>query len=134
MLFNICVRRCAGIISESGYLKMNVIDVFDCCYRAEGNFGGVKRRAVKVKLTADSDAGEISYTASVSFFPYRDPEDFVISGDAYYEKELYRAKGRRSRKREKGFLAELQTVCDGLAEEMGGKIFWDSPLYSPRLG
>ncbi|MBO4321558.1 MAG: hypothetical protein J5919_01055 [Clostridia bacterium] len=113
---------------------MSEIDVFECCYGAKAEFSGVARRAASVKLTATSDAGEISYRASVSFFPHRDDEDFAISYDAYFEKEIYRAKGRRSRKREKGFLAELQTVCDGLAEEAGGKIFWDSPLYSPRLG
>ncbi len=109
-------------------------DVFMRYYSAELNWNGVERRGAAVRLTADSEAGQISYTASVSFFPHLDDEDFSVSYDAYFEKELYRAPGRRSKKREAELLEKLREVIDGLAEGAGGKVFWDRPLGHERRG
>lgn len=111
-----------------------VIDVYEQYFRARAEFSGVPRRAAVVKLTSDSGAGQIRYTVSVNFFPFRDEEDYAVSYDAYFEKEIYSAKGRRSKKREKGFLTELRTQADALAAENGAEILWDEPLRDARLG
>lgn len=109
-----------------------VTDVYEQYFKAECVFNGVPRRAASVKLTADSEAGMIRYLVCVSFFPHTDDEDFAISYDAYAEKELFCAKGRRSKKREKAFLEELREIIDGLAAEMGGRVLWDEPLRDAR--
>ena len=84
-----------------------VIDVYERYYKAECEFNGVKRRAAVVKLTSDSEAGNIRYTVSVSFFPHEDDEDFAVSYDAYSEVVIFDGKGRRSKKREAAFLEAL---------------------------
>lgn len=109
-------------------------DVFMRYYSAELTWNGVERRGAAVRLTADSEAGQISYTASVSFFPHVSDDDFSVSYDAYFEKELYRAPGRRSKKREAALLEKLREVIDGLAEDAGGKVSWDRPLGQERRG
>lgn len=109
-----------------------VIDVYEQYFKAECVFNEVPRRAAVVKLTSDSEAGNIRYTVSVSFFPHADEEDFAVSYDAYAEKEIFSAKGRRSKKREKGFLDAFREHADGLASELGGSIFWDEPLREAR--
>ena len=111
-----------------------VTDVFEQYYRAECVFNEVERRAALVKLTADSEAGNIRYTVSVSFFPHTDEEDFAVSYDAYAEKEVFSGKGRRSKKREAGLLESLRESADAAAAELDGNIFWDEPLREARLG
>ncbi len=111
-----------------------VIDVYEQYFRAEGEFSEVPRRAAIVKLTSDSEAGNIRYTVSVNFFPFRDDEDYAVSYDAYFEKEIYNARGRRSKKREKKFMEALRAEADSLAEENGALIKWDEPLREARLG
>jgi len=110
------------------------VDVFMQYYSAELPRDGVVRRGAAVRLTADSEAGQIVYTASVSFFPHASDDDFSVSYDAYFEKELYRAAGRRSKKRESVFLGNLRSVIDELAEDAGGKVLWDRPLGEARRG
>ncbi|MBQ7534813.1 MAG: hypothetical protein IJT43_04250 [Stomatobaculum sp.] len=110
------------------------IDVYSRYFSAEMTFNGVPRHAAVVKLTSDSDAGQIQYAASVSFFPHNDEEDFAVSFDAYFEKVVYQAAGRRSKKREEELLKDLPAVIDQLAEEAGGKVFWDKPLGEERRG
>ena len=51
-------------------------------------------------LISNSEAGFITYKAAVTFFPHIDDEDYAVSYDAYFEKELFSGKGRRSKKRE----------------------------------
>ena len=109
-----------------------VLDVYEQYFNAECVYNGIPRKAAIVKLTSDSEAGNIRYTVSVNFFPFRDPEDFCVSYDAYSEKDIYNARGRRSKKREKTFMAELHAHADELAEAMGGRIFWDAPLLDAR--
>ncbi|MBE5948069.1 MAG: hypothetical protein E7261_03465 [Lachnospiraceae bacterium] len=107
---------------------MKVIDVYKQYFNAECVYNGVERKGAVVTLTATSDSGIIKYEVGISFFPYRDAEDFAISYDAYASKEIYNAKGRRSKKREAQYLDELKKYADELAKDLGGKIFWDKPI------
>ena len=102
----------------------------------EGNLvaNGVERRAVLVMLIADSEAGRIRYEAAAAFFPHRDEEDYAVSGDAYLAKELYFAKGRRSKKREAALMEDFRREADALAAELGGSIDWAHPLRDARYG
>ena len=113
---------------------MKVIDVYSQYFSGECVYAGVARRAVLVRLTAESDSGHIRYEVGISFFPHRDEEDFAVSYDACGAETVYDAQGRRSRNREKVFLEELRDRADALAEAMEGKIFWDQPLGEARLG
>ena len=110
------------------------INVYSQYFAAEGVFSGVERKGALVLLVSDSEAGNISYKAAVTFFPHRDDEDFAVSYDAYFEKELYRATGRRSRKREAALMGQLRPTVDALAAENGAKVLWDEPLGEPRMG
>ena len=113
---------------------MKVIDVFCCYYAAEGEFNGVPRHGAAVRLTAESDAGNIKYEYSVSFFRHDDASDFGISYDAVFTDTAYSARGRRSAKREKKLLSYLREMIDSLADANGGKVFWDQPLIEERRG
>lgn len=110
------------------------INVYSQYFAAKGTFNGVERRGALVLLISNSEAGSISYRAAVSFFPHRDDEDFAVSYDAYFEKELYRAAGRRSRKRESAFMATLHHVIDTLAAEQDASVDWTRPLGEARRG
>ena len=110
------------------------INVYSQYFEAQGDFNGVERRGALVLLISDSEAGTISYRAAVSFFPHRDAEDFAVSYDAFFEKELYRASGRRSRKREAALLATLHEEIDALATQHDAAVLWDKPLGEPRIG
>lgn len=109
-----------------------VIDVYEQYFRAEAVVNEIPRRACIVKLTSDSEAGNIRYTVSANFFPFRDEEDFAVSYDAYYECEIYNAKGRRSKKREKVFMEDIRQIADTLAAEHGASILWDEPIMEAR--
>lgn len=111
-----------------------VINVYSQYFGADGTFSGVERRGAQVLLISDSEAGHITYKAAVSFFPHRDEEDFAVSYDAYFEKELYRAPGRRSKKREAALMETLQAEIDALAEANNATVFWSNPLNEARLG
>ena len=113
---------------------MKVIDVYSRYYRAEAQAGGVARNGALVRLTAVSENGTVSYEIGASFFPHVTDDDFAVSYDAQVSRVIYSAPGRRSSKREKVFLEELQEGIDGLAGEKGWKIFWDCPLGPARNG
>ena len=113
---------------------MKVIDVYEQYFKADCMFNTVQRNGAVVKLTATSDAGQIKYSVSVSFFPHEDAEDFRISYDAYEETTIYEAKGRRSKKREKEYLPNIREYADECAAKLGGTIDWDSPLIEARMG
>ncbi len=113
---------------------MKVIDVYEQYFAGDCVYNEVPRHAACVKLTATSDAGEVFYEVSVSFFPHNDPEDFAISYDACAAREIYRAKGRRSRKREAEFLETFRAEADAVAAELGGAVRWDEPLIEARRG
>ena len=111
-----------------------VINVYSQYFEAAASFSGVERSGALVLLISDSEAGTISYRAAVSFFPHRDEEDFAVSYDAYFEKVLFSAAGRRSRKREAALLASLREEVDALASAQDAEVFWTRPLSDARLG
>lgn len=111
-----------------------VINVYEQYFKAEAVFSGVKRNGAQVMLISDSETGLITYKAAVTFFPHRGEEDFAVSYDAYFEKELYQGKGRRSRKKEAEYLEQLQGTIDELAKENNASILWDEPLGEARRG
>ena len=47
---------------------------------------------------------------------------------------VYEGKGRRSKKRDAELMEERESVCDEIAAELDGKVFWDRPLREARLG
>lgn len=112
---------------------MKVIDVYDAYYGAACTANGRDRHAARVYLTATSDEGRICYELGISFFPHDDPDDFAVSYDAVVSRVLYEAKGRRSKKREKGLMETFKEEADELAKELDGEIFWDQLLREPRL-
>ena len=111
-----------------------VINVYERYYKADGSFSGVQRNGALVMLVSDSEAGNITYKAAVTFFPHRDEEDFAVSYDAYFEKELYSGKGRRSKKKEEAYLEDLQNTIDEIASEQNAKVLWNEPLMDERRG
>lgn len=111
-----------------------VINVYSQYFQAQATFYGVERRGALVLLISDSEAGMISYKVAVSFFPNKDAEDFGVSYDAYFEKEIYNAPGRRSKKREAAFLESLRSEIDAMAAEHDASVDWEAPLNEPRMG
>ena len=107
---------------------MKTVDIYKQYFSAECTFNDLERRGVSVWLTAESDSGMIRYEVGVSFFPHRDDNDFSISYDACILKELVRTKGRRSKKRDEQYLAQIQTVANDLASLLNGIIHWNKPL------
>ncbi len=110
------------------------VNVYSRYFSAECEYGGVRRRAALITLCSDSEQGHITYSASVTFFPHVDDEDFAVSYDAARTQVLYEGKGRRSKKKEEGFLEGLQPVIDGLSGQLGARVFWDKPLRPERRG
>ena len=110
------------------------INVYSQYFEAQTTFNGVERRGALVLLISDSEAGRISYKAAVSFFPHRDSEDFSVSFDAYFEKEIFNAPGRRSKKREAAFLQSLRSEIDTIAAEHDARVDWGHPLNEARMG
>lgn len=108
--------------------------VYEQYFAADHPGNGTPRRAARAALTVRTGEGRVCYAASLSFFPHEDAEDFRISYDLCFERRLYEAKGRRSKKRETALLAELRAELDRLAGEAGGQVFWDRPLIPARFG
>ena len=113
---------------------MATVNVYLQYFSAECTFNGVERHAASVMLIATSEEGRIKYEVAVSFFPHVSEDDFAVSYDAYFNKVVYEAKGRRSKKREQELLETLQTELNTLADEANAKIFWDKPLIEARRG
>ena len=107
---------------------MKVIDIYRQYFAAECVYHGVERRGALVTLMATSDSGEIKYEVNLTFFPHKDAEDYKVSYDACAAKELYYAKGRRSKQREAELLPTVREHADELAAGLGGTVIWDQPL------
>ena len=113
---------------------MSQVNVYEQYFSADLEFDGVPRHAALVMLIATSEEGQIKYEAAVTFFPHRDEEDYAVSYDALFEQELYRAPGRRSKKREAALLDQLPAEIDALASAHGARVLWDRPLREARRG
>lgn len=113
---------------------MKVINVYEQYFAADCVFNGVQRNGANVMLIATSDAGTIRYDVGISFFPHVDETDYAVSYDAYAERTVYHAKGRRSKKREAELLEQFRAEADALAETLGGTIDWEKPLIEARWG
>lgn len=113
---------------------MKNVDVYKQYFSAECTFNGVERRGAAVWLNAESDSGIIRYEVGVTFFPYRDAEDFAVSYDACVLKELLRTKGRRSKKKDELYMAQVRTTADEIAGTLKGTILWDKPLGEAQYG
>lgn len=111
-----------------------VINVYERYYKADAVFSDVQRRGALVMLISDSEAGTITYKAAVTFFPHRDEEDYAVSYDAYFEKELFSGKGRRSKKKEALYLEQLPEIIDRMAGEQKACVIWSEPLSEERRG
>ena len=113
---------------------MNGISVYEQYFEAEITVYDYPRHGALVKLIATSEEGMIKYDAFVTFFIHDDEEDFAVAYDVCGTEELYYAKGRRSKKREVELLTKLRPAVDRIAENLGGKVFWDKPLGEARRG
>ena len=113
---------------------MAEINVYEQYFEAECTYNDAERKGALVMLISISEAGTIRYEAAVTFFPHREEDDYAVSYDAYFAKELYAAAGRRSKKREKLLLERFREQVDELAAEHGGRVFWDRPLRDARWG
>ena len=113
---------------------MKNVDVYKQYFCAECIFNGVERHGALVWLTAESDSGTIRYEMGVTFFPHRDAEDFAVSYDACAQRELIRTQGRRSKKRDEQYMAQVRTVADELAASLNGVIDWNRPLCEAQYG
>ena len=112
---------------------MKVIDAYSQYFAAKAFINDLQRNAALVFLQAVSEEGSITYTVNVNFWPYRDETDWAVSYDAVYTREIYRAKGRRSRKREREILeGDFRRIVGELAAEVNGQVFWDKPLREAR--
>ena len=110
------------------------IDIYKQYFSAECVFNGVARHGALVWLNAESESGNIRYEVGVTFFPHNDAEDFAISYDACVLKELFNAKGRRSKKKDGLYLSQVKTVADELAASINAIIYWDKPLNEAQYG
>ena len=113
---------------------MSPTNVYEQYFSADLEFNGVSRHAALVMLIATSEEGQIKYEAAVSFFQHNDEEDYAVSYDAYFNKVLDEAKGRRSKKREEALMQKFQQHIDELAQEANGTIYWEKPLREARRG
>ena len=109
-----------------------VLNVYKRYFKADAVFSGVPRNGALVMLISDSEAGFITYKAAVTFFPHWDEEDFAVSYDAYFEQELFNGKGRRSKKKEAVFLAQLPEIIGRLSAEHNASVLWEEPLTDER--
>lgn len=110
-----------------------VINVYEQYFKADAVFSDVQRKGALVMLISDSQAGSITYKAAVTFFPHTDEEDYVVSFDAYFERELYAGKGRRSKKKENEYLQRFREIVDDIAKENNASVLWDEPLREARF-
>ena len=111
---------------------MDPLNVYDQYFKAECEADGITRRAVLVALVAESSNRQIRYYIFLNFIPHEDPEDYRLTCDAYWEKVIYDAPGRRSKKREKEIMTTFREKADAIASEHNAKIFWDRPLREAR--
>ena len=119
--------------ARKGGTGVKSIDVYKQYFAAEADFGGDIRKGASVVLNATTDEGTVEYKVCVSFFLHEDDEDFRISFDRYFEKNLFSGKGRRTKKRDALYMEEIKNAADEIAAENGAVINWDEPLIEARI-
>ena len=110
------------------------VNVYEQYFEAEITVNEVERHAALVMLIATSEQGMVSYEAAVTFFPHNSEDDFAVSYDACFVREVFAGPGRRSKKREQKLLETFREEIDSLAAQAGGRVFWDRPLREAQLG
>lgn len=110
---------------------MKVVDVYSQYFCADCVCNGTQRNGALVRLKATSDNGFVSYEVGVTLYPRVDDNDWSVTFDACYLKEIYSAKGRRSKKRETEMMEDFRTHVDALVAEHKGVVLWDKPLTDP---
>jgi len=113
---------------------MKVINVYEQYFEGHCRVYDTDWKGVRVALVATSEEGTVRYEVQVNFFPHTEEDPFLISYDKIETKELYFAKGRRSKKREEAYMEIIRPLCDELAAKMDGTIDWDAPLIEARRG
>ena len=122
---------------DTGKEYVDAIDVYSQYFNARYVNGEDERKAVIVKLTAYKDMeGFLTYEISVSFFPFRDEEDFLVANDVCLHREALTGLKRRSRKKEEELLNGLKEQVGEMLGELEGEatIHWDRPLREARFG
>ena len=107
------------------------IDLYRQYFHAHCVFNGVERRAAYVKLSVMKDTkGMMAYRVSATFFPFADPEDFLITTDAMVEEIVEFIGKRRNKKKEAALLEKFRDLVDPLLPKVEPKaeIYWDRPL------
>lgn len=110
-----------------------VIDFYSQYFSASCMFGGTQMNAALVFMQVDSEAGHVTYSVNITFFPHVDSTDFGVNYDSCQTKILFDGKGRRSKKKESAFMESMRGEVDSLADKIGGTVFWDKPLNNARL-
>ena len=113
---------------------MKVVNVYEQYFEGHCRVYDTDWKGVRVALVATSEEGTVRYEVQVNFFPHTEEDPFLISYDKVGTKELYFAKGRRSKKREEAYLSIIRGIGDELAAKMDGTIDWDKPLIEARRG
>lgn len=113
---------------------METVNVYSRYYAGDCLCHDRRYCGVMVNLEYSWEPGYSSYSVHTVFFPHEDEEDYRIAYDCEASRILLEGKGRRTRKKEPALLEEMVRTADMLADELGGKIFWDQPLREARLG
>ena len=76
------------------------------------------------------------YQISASFFPFRDPEDFLVANDVLVSKTVLAGIKRRNRKKEAEIMKSFRNEIDAILPELKADavIYWDRPLLDARWG
>ena len=113
---------------------MKVVNVYEQYFEGKCTVYDTEWKGARVVLIATTEEGTVRYEAQVTFFPHTEEDPFLIPYDKVGTKELYFAKGRRSKKREEAYLSIIRGIGDELAAKMDGTIDWDKPLIEERRG
>ena len=116
---------------------VDALDVYSQYFNAHCVSDGSERKAAIVKLTLMKDIEGIQeYQISASFFPFRDPEDFLVANDVLVSKTVLAGIKRRNRKKEAEIMKSFRDEIDAILPELKADavIYWDRPLLDARWG
>lgn len=116
---------------------VDALDVYSQYFNAHCVYNGSERKAAIVKLTLMKDIeGNQEYQISASFFPFNDPEDFLVANDVIVSKTVLDGIKRRNKKKEEEIMKTFRDDIDRILPELKADavIYWDKPLREARLG